>query len=445
MKISSLSLRLVSVVIAGACSACLTSCGGGGGGVQTPPVNPTVTSVSVTCFASSVGTGQTNQCSAAVQGTGSFSSAVNWSASSGSVSAAGLFTAPGAAGSATVKATSVADATKSGSAGVTVVTLQKAGFTYEGLTHVSWASSDYNTPAGTSAQDGIAATGASWGGVLATWYMPTATSTTISTQSYTPSDAAVVAAIQEMHAKGLKVMLKPHVDVLDGTWRGAINPSDVNAWFASFTAFIVHYAQLAQTNGVDMLCFGTEYKTMSGAANLGSWTSVINAIRANYTGPLAYAANATSGGDEFTSVSFWSQVDVIGLDGYFPLTNQSDPTLAQLVSAWSMNVNGENIVANIQNFAGAHPGQPVIFTEIGYKSVPGTNTQPWNFSLGNGGPADNSEQQNCYEAMYEVWSPQTAISGNFWWAWPVQAPVAGDTDYNPRSKPAELVTLRNWQ
>jgi len=254
---SRLSLRLAAVVIALACFAFITGCGGGGVGTP-PPVLSAITSVSVTCFASSVGTGQTNQCSAMVQGTGSFSSAVNWSATAGSVSGAGLFTAPGAAGPATIKATSAADATKSGSAGVTVVTLQKAGFTYEGLTHVSWQSSEYNTAAGTSAQDGIAATGASWGGVLATWYMPTATSTTISTQSYTPSDAAVVAAIQEMHAKGLKVMLKPHVDVLDGTWRGAINPSDVNAWFASFTAFIVHYAQLAQTNGVEMLCFGTE-------------------------------------------------------------------------------------------------------------------------------------------------------------------------------------------
>jgi hypothetical protein len=29
--------------------------------------------------------------------------------------------------------------------------------------------------------------------------------------------------------------------------------------------------------------------------------------------------------------------------------------------------------------------------------------------------------------------------------WPVPAPVAGDTDYNPRGKAAELVTLRNWQ
>jgi Glycoside Hydrolase Family 113 len=44
-----------------------------------------------------------------------------------------------------------------------------------------------------------------------------------------------------------------------GEWRGTFQPSDIDAWFASFTAFIVHDARLAQTNSVEMLCFGTEF------------------------------------------------------------------------------------------------------------------------------------------------------------------------------------------
>jgi len=35
------------------------------------------------------------------------------------------------------------------------------------------------------------------------------------------------------------------------------------------------------------------------------------------------------------------------------------------------------------------------------------------------------------------------MTGNFWWAWPVPAPGSGDTDYNPRNKPAQTV-LENW-
>lgn len=80
----------------------------------------TITSVSVTCSPSTLATGQTSQCNAKVQGTGSFSSAVKWSATAGAISSAGLFTAPSSAGSVTVTATSTQDSTQSGTASITV-------------------------------------------------------------------------------------------------------------------------------------------------------------------------------------------------------------------------------------------------------------------------------------------------------------------------------------
>ncbi len=413
------------------------SCGGGATGDLSGPAQPgPPAAITVTCSVTQVEAGLTDQCS-------STNSSVTWTASAGTITSSGMFTAPGTTGTVTITATSTADATKSGTATLTITQAPQpnAAFIYTGITHVSWSNGEYSSSAGTAAQDAMAATGGAWAGVLATQYMQTKTSNTIDMP--TPSDADVLTAIHEFHSKGMTVMLKPHVDVLDGTWRGQIAPSDVNAWFASFTTFITHYAQLAQDNGVEMLCFGTEYASMSGSQNQTNWDNVIAAIRGIYTGPLVYAANATFAGDEFTSVSFWDKVDVIGLDAYFPLTNHSDPTVAQLVAAWSNNANGENIVANIQNFSNAHPGKPLIFTEIGYRSAAGTNTKPFDFSFA--APVDDTEQQNCYEAMYEVWSAQSAfMKGNFWWGWPVPAPSPTDTDYNPRNKPAQTI-LQNWQ
>jgi hypothetical protein len=421
-----------------------TGCGGGsssdGGGL--PPAR--IISVTVSCFATVLQPGQTSQCFSVVSGRGNYNSSVNWTATSGEISTTGLFIAPSTPGQVTITATSVADSSKSGTATITANPQRKSGFVYGGLTHVSWGTDEYSTAAGTASQDALAETGATWAGVLVTWYQPNATATTIAPNpNSTPSDAAVIAAIQEFHNKGLKVMLKPHVDGADGSWRGTFQPSDVDAWFQSYTAFIEHFATLAQDNNVEMLCMGTEFVDLTVAANRDRWLAVIVAIRAIYTGPLTYAANATYGGDEFTSVSFWDQVDVIGLDAYFPLTDRNDPTLGQLVAAWSSNRNGENIVADVLNFAGAHPGKPVIFTEIGYRSASGTNTRPydWSFSA----PADNLEQQNCYEALYEVWSPESSVmKGDFWWAWSVPAPASGDTDYTPRQKPAQTV-LQGWQ
>ena len=81
---------------------------------------PTITSVAAACNPSSIAVNATSQCSATVQGTGAYSSAVTWSASAGSITGGGLFTAPASAGNVTVKATSTEDATQSGTASITV-------------------------------------------------------------------------------------------------------------------------------------------------------------------------------------------------------------------------------------------------------------------------------------------------------------------------------------
>lgn len=82
--------------------------------------SPGVSSVSVACNPASVAAGATSQCSATVQGTGTYSSAVKWSASAGSINSSGLFTAPASAGAAIITATSVQNTSISGTASVAV-------------------------------------------------------------------------------------------------------------------------------------------------------------------------------------------------------------------------------------------------------------------------------------------------------------------------------------
>ncbi|HTV66645.1 MAG TPA: DUF3443 family protein [Bryocella sp.] len=95
-------------------AACGSSNGGSG----------TVTSVSVSCSPSTVGSGGTSQCSATVGGTGNFSSTVTWSTTAGSISTSGLLTAPtvSSSTSVTVTATSTQNTSVSGTATVTVTT-----------------------------------------------------------------------------------------------------------------------------------------------------------------------------------------------------------------------------------------------------------------------------------------------------------------------------------
>jgi len=318
----------------------------------------------------------------------------------------------------------------------------RSGFSYRGLDHVSWWHDEYGYATAVEARNQLATTNSSYAGVLVTWYMPSRSANTIApVEQRTPDDAVLAATIDELRGRGLKVMLKPHVDSLDDTWRGQIEPSDTLAWFASYTAFIQRYARLAQAHGVELFCVGTELATLSGTRHAAHWQDVIAAVRADYKGPLIYAANAVSVADEFTSVSFWNELDLAGLDAYTPLTNSTTPSVDELVRGWSRNRNGDDMLAAFRNWARSH-GKPVIFTELGYRSIDGAARAPWEFNTT--AAYDPQEQADCYEAAFRVWSKEPWMRGILWWAWPVPAPAPADLDYTPRGKPAEA-TLRSWQ
>lgn len=112
-----------------------TLIGCAGGGLSTPinggPPPTSITSVTVTCNAATVPVNQQNQCTSSVQGTGNFNSVVNWAvngtqggnATVGTINAMGLYTAPAAVPTpftVTITATSAANSSVSGSAGVIV-------------------------------------------------------------------------------------------------------------------------------------------------------------------------------------------------------------------------------------------------------------------------------------------------------------------------------------
>ena len=311
---------------------------------------------------------------------------------------------------------------------------------YIGASLPSWWFTSYQVT-GAAAMTALADTGANVVALTPTWYQDTVQSDTIFPHTLkTANDTGLASMITQAHNDGLAVVLKPHVDVWSGAWRGTIAPGDVDAWFASYQNFIVHYAEIAQAGGAEFLVVGTELAGLSGAAHLAAWQGVIDAVEAVYNGELIYAANH----DEYANVSFWGEVDTIGVNAYFDL-GQGAPAAGasydDILGAWD-----EYVTALTDWRTANRPGQDVMFTEIGYRSITGAHIRPWESSRA--GAVNQQAQADCYRAALETWHDVSWLDGMLWWTWPVDLAqdVGGDdatTGYSPSGKAAEAA-LRQY-
>ncbi|MFP4105223.1 MAG: glycoside hydrolase family 113 [Phycisphaerae bacterium] len=267
--------------------------------------------------------------------------------------------------------------------------------------------------------------------------------------------------IDAIHNKGMKVMLKPLVNLRDDPnhWRGQI-PGTANWFWGSsgtphdgshtgqaddpydgYANYIYHWAQVAQTHNVETFCIGTELAGTSGSES--NWRKMINGpegdggIRSRYNGKLTYAAqHGGAGGGTSTDIQWWDEMDYLGVDAYYPLTNQDDPSLEQLQVAWG------DYITMLQQWSAAEDGKPVLFTEVGYCSFDGTNQHPWKVPP-DGAVLDLQEQADCYEALLSQLWEESWWAGAHWWNWQID-PDPSDWDqaplwFTPQNKPAEDV------
>ena len=264
--------------------------------------------------------------------------------------------------------------------------------------------------------------------LVPTWYMERSDSNTIEPDPQkTPSDAGLEETIASARELGLEVVVKPHVDVLDGTFRGDIQPSNRSAWFSSYEQFLGHYADIAAGNDVGVFSVGTELKSLS--TDTEPWKAVIESVRSRYGGELTYAANW----DEVFQVQFWDELDLIGVDAYFPLSQEGEvPTPESLAGAWQPNVDGLQALSKQWRV-------PVLLTEIGYPSQKGSTANPW--EVREGRPADQAVQAMAYQAAYDAFEGRSWLRGILWWSWRAdpKPEEANDIEYTPEGKQAEGV------
>lgn len=83
----------------------------------------------------------------------------------------------------------------------------------QGISYATWWAGNFSTPDADLSLARLADTGANWVSIVVTQYQDNVNSTAIAPTDGSPTDADVIHAIAEAHDLGLKVMLKPHVDL----------------------------------------------------------------------------------------------------------------------------------------------------------------------------------------------------------------------------------------
>lgn len=240
----------------------------------------------------------------------------------------------------------------------------------------------------------------------------------------------IAEAANYAHKQGIKVMIKPQLWT-HNQWIGDLEFDTVEEWKAfekEYRAFIIPWAQLAERVSAELFCVGTEIRK-SVQQRPEFWRQLIQDIRAIYSGQLTYAPNW----DSYDKVSFWDDLDYIGVDAYFPLVDADTPTVCALKKAWIPYFKA--LKAFSEDWK-----RPILFTEYGYMSVDGAAYNTWELEARRGSLRGNElAQARAFQALFETFAPESWWAGGFLWKWyPSELSAMGEggqsNDYTPQGK-----------
>jgi hypothetical protein len=237
---------------------------------------------------------------------------------------------------------------------------------------------------------------------------------------------------REFQKVGIKIMIKPHLWLRRGGFTGDLKPATEENWILlenSYRDYILTYARAATELNAEILCIGTELEEFVMNRPV-YWQELIKEIKEVYKGKLTYAANW----DEFKRIPFWGELDFIGVDGYFPLSEKQSPTIQDLENGWKPHK--EEIMRIQKKY-----NKPVLFTEFGYRSIDFTGKQPWDANRVEGS-LNLQAQADALQAIHNQFWKEDWFAGGFIWKWfHAHERVGGEKDnrFTPQNKPAEIL------
>ena len=237
--------------------------------------------------------------------------------------------------------------------------------------------------------------------------------------------------VEYAHSLGLKVGIKPTVNVRNGMWRAFVDFFDTDVpgeptwseWFEAYTLFQLHFAGIAHELGVEMFIAGCEMVMSERRDN--EWRRLIADIRQVFPNGLV-----TYNTDKFQEhlITWWDCVDMISTSGYYPL------------DSW------DSELARMKEVCERHD-KSLLFAEIGCPSATGSAAFPnkvypdYKYSP--------EEQLEWYREMMSKTADEDWICGyGIWsWHWNTESVLRGSVRclYDILGKPSEKVVKEYFE
>ncbi len=321
--------------------------------------------------------------------------------------------------------------------------------------------------------------------------------------------------IDYIHGQGMTVGIRPIFFVVkpDGTfpyreqqpdgkmkiwWHGNIQPSDPNRWFDSFKAYLDIYLLITKLNHVEEFTLGAELYSMTVGIEdqwkafpygfPGQWLNLLHYARKkldattrimydiNFTDDVSDSGGLSASGGEFERwryrlvdlahptkpdelviwndlVSFWKELDAVGIDMYRSLASPQDTIPGEYDSLVKfLRIRSDEFanqmdttMASIEAVTGMH--QFAYFKETGFRSIDNGFIDPFDYETGTG-HYNPLHQAAAYQAIFEsFWAPHFDWFGGgaFWDTGvdPGRNLGIGDTGFSPIGKIETTRVIQN--
>jgi len=149
---------------------------------------------------------------------------------------------------------------------------------------------------------------------------------------------------------------------------------DRDAWWASYRAFVLHYAELAASRNVG--CTRSAASSSAWSATKRGGRELIAAVRDAFHGKLTYSANW----DHYEPIAFWTRSTYSASPR---ITGAGAPAFTAKLHAYAAMIDRRYVI-----------------TEVGYPSTAAAPAAPWDHRAS--GPPDQTRKLACYRACSKL-------------------------------------------